>query len=340
MVTLRQVASIVVTAAILALVLNQFGVVGGAVSSGGAQDSTQASLAPSGGDITLSGDNVSVISVHQSLNDSAQLDGSGGITGDLGAGVADNRTVSTWATVNNTTGVRQIISVDSRTILVYNGTSSEWACWSYDDASGQTHRVAVADASPGWSNLQCERAGGALTLRVNDTSTATVSTDSANATAQTLQTKPLDGRVDETRTFNGTLSSTEQSALYTAPTAPLESAPRQSRIMYDSYGSLDSIPVYLAGGSLDGTAATKAGGLVGQGATEGDDWSLSSGTLSLLPGGVVEGAPVVFVTWAFGGGSGGGVVNFQQLIATMGGGLRLLALVAIVGAAVILYNEF
>jgi len=339
MVTLRQVASIVITAVIIALVLNQFGVVGGGVISG--QGTTQAELAPSGGDISLSGDNISVISVHQSLNDSAKLDGSGAITGDLGDDVADNRTVSTWARVENTTGVRQIVSVDSRTILVYNGSTSEWACWSYDDTSGQTHRVGVADASPGWSNLQCERAGGTLTLRVNnsdDTAITSVATDSANATTQTLETEPLDGQIDETRTFNGTLSSTERDALYTAPTAPLESAPRQSRIMYDSYGSLDSIPVYLAGGSLDGTTATKAGGLVGQGATEGSDWSLSSGTLSLLAGGALEGAPVVFVAWAFG--SGGGVISFNQLLATMGAGLRILALVAIVGAAAILYNEF
>jgi hypothetical protein len=329
----------VIMAIILALVLNQFGTVGGAVTSGGAQDSTQDDLLVSGGSVTLSGDNLSVIEVHQSLNDSAELDGSGGITGNLGADVADNRTVSTWAVVEDETGVRQILSIDSRTTLTYNGTSSEWACWSYDDASGQTHRVAVADASPGWSNLQCERAAGALTLRVNDTTTASVQTDSANATTQTLQTQPLNGSVDETRVFNGSLSSTEQTVLYASPTAPLESAPRHSRVMYDSYGSLDSIPVYFTGGSLDGTAATKAGGLPGQGAAEGTDWSLSGDTLNLLSGGVLEGAPVVFVTWAFGA-AGGGIVNFQQLLATLGGGLSLLALVAVVGAAAILYNEF
>jgi hypothetical protein len=340
MVTVREIASVVVLAVILGLVLNQFGVVGAAVvDGGGSTGSTEDGLLTSGGSVTLSGTNVSVIDVHQSLNDSADLDGSGAITGDLGDNVADTRTVSTWVRVDNTSGVRQLVSVDSRTILVFNGTSSEWACWSYDDASGDTHRVAASATSPGaWTNLQCERDSGTLTLRVNDTSTNTVQTDSANATAQTLQTTPLDGRVDETRTFNGSLSSSEQSALYNAPTAPLESAPRQSRVMYDSYGSLDSIPVYIAGGSLDGPQATKAAGLQGQGAIEGTDWSISTDTLSLLSGGTLEGAPVVFVAWAFG--SGGGIVNFQQLLATMGGGLSLLALVAVVGAAAILYNEF
>jgi hypothetical protein len=340
MVTVREIANVVVLAVILGLVLNQFGVVGAAVvDGGGSTDSTEDDLLPSGGSVTLSGTNVSVIDVHQSLNDSADLDGTGAITGNLGDDVADNRTVSTWAQIDNTSGVRQIASVDSRTILVFNGSTSEWACWSYDDASGETHRVAVSATSPGaWTNLQCERDSGTLTLRVNDTSTTTVQTDSANATAQTLQTTPLDGRVDETRTFNGSLTSSEQSALYSSPTAPLEGAPRQSRVMYDSYSSLDSIPVYISGGSLDGTAATKTAGLAGQGASEGTDWSLSGDILSLLSGGTLEGAPVVFVAWAFG--SGGGIVNFQQLLATMGGGLRLLALVAIVGAAAILYNEF
>jgi hypothetical protein len=279
-----------------------------------------------------------VIDIHQSLNDSAQLDGGGAITGDLGDDVADTRTVSTWARVDNASGVRQIVSVDSRTILVYNGSASEWACWSYDDATSETHRVAVADATPGgWSNLQCERTAGALTLRVNDTTSATVQPDGPNSTAQTLQTQSLNGTVDETRVFNGTLTSSEQSALYNAPTAPLESAPRQSRIMYDSYGSLDSVPVYIGGGSLDGTAATKAAGLQGQGAAEGTDWSLSGDVLSLLAGGTLEGAPVVFVAWAF---AGGGIVDFQGLLSTMGAGLSLLALVAVIGAAAILYNEW
>jgi hypothetical protein len=215
--------------------------------------------------------------------------------------------------------------VDSRTILAYNGSASEWACWSYDDASGETHRVAVSASTPtSFTNLQCERDSTALTLRVNDTTTASVQTDSANATVQTLQTTPLNGSVDETRVFNGTLTSSEQTALYNAPTAPLESAPRQSRIMYDSYGSLDSIPVYLAGGSLDGASATKAAGLRGQGAAEGSDWSISGDVLSVLAGGTLEGAPVVFVSWLFGD---GGVISITALTGGFGAMLRLAALV-------------
>jgi len=217
---MERVAVLAIVLAIAAVTLSLFlGAVAETGTGGSGTDSTQEDLLVSGGDVTLSGDNVSDPTVKQSLNDSAQLDGSGAITGELGADVAANRTVSTWARVDNTSGVRQVVSVDSRTILVYNGTSSDWACWSYDDGTGQTHRVAVNATSPGaLTNLQCERASGALTLRVNDTSTTSVQTDSANATAQTLQTEPLDGRIDETRTFNGTLTSAEQSALYTAPT--------------------------------------------------------------------------------------------------------------------------
>jgi len=126
--------------------------------------------------------------------------------------------------------------------------------------------------------------------------------------------------------FNGTLTSSEQSALYTAPTAPLESAPRHSRVLYDSYDSLDSIPVYIAGGTLDGTAATKAPGLTGEAAVEGTDWSLSGDVITLLAGGVLEGAPVVFVAWSFGSG-GVGLVPLSALSGPIGAALRLAALV-------------
>jgi hypothetical protein len=325
---MARVVSVAIVVTIAAVVLSLFlGAVADTGTGGAATASTQDDLLVSGGDVTLSGDNVSDPTVKQSLNDSAQLDGASAITGELGADVAADRTVSTWARVDNTSGVRQVVSVDSRTILVYNGTSSEWSCWSYDDSSGQTHRAAVSAASPGvFTNLQCERAGGALTLRVNDSTTASVQTDSANATAQTLQTTPLDGSVDETRVFNGTLTSSEQSALYNTPTAPLESAPRQGRIMYDAYGSLDSIPVYIAGGTLDGTAATKAAGLEGQTAVEGTDWSLSGDVIDVLAGGVLEGAPVVFVAWSFGSG-GVGLVPLGALSGPIGAALRLAALV-------------
>jgi hypothetical protein len=94
--------------------------------------------------------------------------------------------------------------------------------------------------------------------------------------------------------------------------------------MYDAYGSLDSIPVYLAGGSLDGTAATKAAGLDGQGAVEGTDWSLATDTLSLLTGGTLEGAPVVFVTWLSGT---GGVVG---ILANLYGVLRAAIVMLVV----------
>lgn len=330
MVDAEDIAGSVLVVALVIVLLSQVVSVGVSLS-GGERTTTADGLGPSGGSVSLTGDNVSVVDVHQSLNDSAQLDGSAGITGDLGDDVADNRTVSTWAQVDNTTGVRQIVSVDSRTILVYNGSTSEWACWSYDDASSDTHRVAVsASASANWTNLQCERASGTLTLRVNDTTTASVATDSANATTQTLQTEPLDGRIDETRTFNGTLTSSEQSSLYANATAPLESADRQSRVMYDSYGALDTVPVYIAGGSLDGTAATKVAGLDGQGAIEGTDWSLSSDVLSLLAGGSLEGAPVVFVTWLSGSGGVGGVLG--SIVGLLRGVLVLLVLLPLAAA--------
>jgi len=333
----RKVGMGIIGLAFLVIVVGQVVGVAADVSGGGGDTTTESfseSLSPSSDAVELSGTNISSVTVRQTLNNSARLDGSGSITGDVGS-VAATHTVSTWVSVNNSTGVRQVISIDSRTLIVYNGGADEWACWHYDASAGETYRVAVAAPTAGqWTNIQCERSSNRLTVRRNATAAETsVITDAGNATTQTLTTVGLDGRLDETRVFNGSLSPSEQQALYSDPTAPLDSAPRQSRVLFDT--SLDSIPVYFSSGSLDGSAATRADGLRSPPAPEGTEWSRSGTTISLLAG--LAGAPVVFVDWAVT--SGSGIVALKTLIAQYGAIFGLLILIPLIIAGQSLFGD-
>lgn len=326
----EEIAGALIAVTIALIVVSQL--VGVGLSLGGGSETVRTDAVPSGGQVQLAGANVTVLEVHQSLNDSARLDGSGSISGSLGSDVADNRTVSTWARIRDQSGRQQVASIDSRTQIVYNASSAEWACWSYSDVTTETHRVAVNTSSPGaLTNLQCERAGGTLELRRNDTAAVnSVTLDSANATNRTLQTQALNGSVDETRVYNGSLSATEHGTLVAAPTAPLNVSNRVARVYYDSYGSYGSVPVYISGGSLDTSAASKAPGLQGQGAGNSSDYTISGDTITLDSGGTLEGAPAIFVEFARER-SVAGVL--QSIIGAIGGVLALLVLLPLIFAA-------
>ena len=339
--TIRQIGVGLIGLALLVVIVGQVvGVVANVNGgTGGDAESYTDALQPSGDSVSLSGSNISAVSVQQSLNDSAALDGSASITTDESYLGDATWTVSTWVQVDNTTGTRQAVALDGQTWLVFNGTSSEWACWRYADGEG-THRVAVSAASPAsWTNLQCSHDGTTLELRRNDSAaTASVVTDAANATGQTLVADNLDGRLDETRVFNSTLDSSEQSRLYQRPTAPAPGTNRTARVMYDAYGSYgSSLPIYIAGDSASLSGVTKGQGLQGEATAEGTDWSLSSGTVSLLAGGVLDGAPVVFVTWTAAGG-GGAFADLNTIVAQYGAIFGLLVLIPLVLAGRSLFD--
>jgi len=179
-----------------------------------------------------------------------------------------------------------------------------------DDVSGG-QSVRTADLAP---------SNGTITLTGENPRNVAVE-QSLNDSAALVGSGAISGDLGED---NGTLTTAEQAELVQNATAPLPSADRHSRIMYDAFGALDTIPVYIAGGSLDGSAATKVEGLAGQPAVEGDDWSVSGDTVSLIADGTLAGAPVVFAAYLAGGET---AVSVALLTGGLGGMLRLAALI-------------
>jgi len=314
-------------------------------SGDGERVDTQGDLIPSGGEVTVSGDDPQVQAVHQSLNDSAELDGGDSITGP-DPNLDDTWTVSTWARVNDSTTDRLLYTDNGTRWLTYNATNDEYACWRYDDSTAETHRVGVnAPSEADWTNVQCEHDGSTLTVSRNGTNASTsVVTDATNATSATLTTDNLNGSLDETRVFNGTLSAAQRDQLYTRPTAPLDAGDRTARVMYDTYDSDfgGSIPVYIQGASLDESGVEKGVGLQGENPEEGTDYDVSGDTITLTDGGELDAAPVVFVKWSYL--TSGNVLGdtVDQLAANFGAAIVLggvLMLLLVVGVVIMALRE-
>jgi len=106
------------------------------------------------------------------------------------------------------------------------------------------------------------------------------------------------GRLDEVRAFENSVANTTLTAYATDPIQPFPSESRAARFMFDE-GSGSTTTVYFAGEDAEIGSATWTNGVAAPGVSEGSDYSISIDPLAItvLSGGYLVGAPVVFVSW-------------------------------------------
>lgn len=336
--SVQTIGSLAIGVAIVGLVLGSFfGAVGG-VSSGQIQ-----SPVPFGNNdvADLQGTNITINSVNQSLGQSARLDGSADsyVAGSEAPDVSGDWTVSVGVSVENTTGTRIVYADDERLIL-FNGSSGEWVGVWYDNARGQTWSVSQLASNPANRTvLQLMLDGGTLSISEDATFSSAVATNDGNTTSNTFDGENLNGTVDEVRVFNDSLTNSERQQLVDAPTAPLTTAPRAYRVMFDSFDSSPSTyPAFFVGGSVEASSVTRANGFNEQPTERGDDWTLSLGDIVAQDGGSLDGAPVVYVDYI--GQTGALVGVLETLAGVANSGVRLLAVGVIVAAAAVLMNLY
>lgn len=211
-----------------------------------------------------------------------------------------NWSASSWGSVDNESATMTLLDVDGEILIQYNGTTSEWGAWVYNESSRDTYFLSGNAPSP--DNLTLVTVSGNsthLTLYRNDTRLDTVTR--GDSVASQWNASNWNGTVEEVRLFRDYTNSSEQSALYTDPVKPAKNRDRAARIMFDQGGG-SSTPVYFAGTSatLHNARWTQAG-LAGHTLTEGDDYTISQleGTVTALSGGEIDGAPVVFIDFEY-----------------------------------------
>jgi len=238
----------------IALAVAVLGVAVGAVAQVGDENRSRVSV-----DQRLSGTDWATIGNYYGTNETVrrsqgyaiQLDGTPGskyTVDDITVATDERYTVCTWARVGNKTATMTALDVDGRLNLGYNGTTSNWTLWYYDDGSRSSFRLEASATNPdqgltqlcGWLNdselrfyVNASREG-----RVGNVSNASVAAAPVNATT-------WNGTLEETRTFDRPLNASWRNATYQQPNAPLPGADRTARIMFDQ-GAGDTEPVFWA----------------------------------------------------------------------------------------------
>lgn len=294
----RELAVFVLGLVVVAIVLNPFLATLLDVSDG--ERGERIAAADRAESIELTGKNVTDLQVNRSLGTALQLSESGSAEAPLAFDSDDDWAVSTWVrlTDTNTTGQQTIVSLAGRVTLVHNGTTDEWAGWVYDDTTSDLHRVAVNTSTPGqWTLLTFERSGTDLTLTRNVT-TQSSSTLADAETTQTLNTSSLHGSLEETRTFNASLSSAQRTQLYDDPTAPTPA--RTQRVMYDRYdpigSTVSSFPLFGAAGTVSVSGGTLVDGFAESVTIDESDYSVADGFVVRDAGGDLENSPM-YARW-------------------------------------------
>jgi len=225
------------------------------------------------------------------------------LSGQAEIDVAGNWTVTTWAERDPTaSGTRRVLQLDSWLYISHNNTSG-WRVTYYDAATTAVYTVtAPAPNATSWTFLEVRRNATALSLARNNTTVAAEPID-GTGNGEIVAADHWDGRQEETRIINETLSDAQRGALYATPTAPLE-VDEVARIYYDAYDDESSVDVYRTGSDLQLRNASVVDGFKGEPLVEDDlldlqvdDYQRDGTTISTTSDGNLTGAPVVFVSY-------------------------------------------
>lgn len=318
--------------AVIAIVLNSvFGI--GMMT---AQETTSGAVEISGDSASLPGYNITDPTVNQSLGHAARLDGSSNsfVSGSSDVELEGDWTVTTYVRVDNLSRTQTVVSVSSEQMLLYNGSTGEWVGVYYDDATGETYSVSQVASDPSnLTNVALMHDGGALSIIENNNFSSTIAANSSNAVSRTFAARNLDGDLDETRTFNRSLNSTERQQLVDRPTAPLPGTSRTYRVMYDSYSSSPtSYPAFFVSEQVTATNVQRVDGLDAEATTAGTDYQRNGDTITVLDGGSLDGAPALYASYGVTTGPFVGVLSALQTTGGAALGLLVVGLLAFAGS--------
>lgn len=217
-------------------------------------------------------------------------------------------TVSTWAAANSsTTSERTVVSLDGEIIITYDGQAGNWTGWYYDEAQRDSYQVNVSASNPeNLTNIALVRDGSTLTIYRNNTAGESVDLSGDSVVDAPVSSDNWDGRIDEVRTFDDALSSSQRDTLYTDPIEPVY-ANRTARIMFDEPGKSQQLLLFSPGkittsnvgygDGLDGKEMDGKG-LWNDLTSETDyKWDTTGPRLKPVDGGELDGLPVAYVQY-------------------------------------------
>lgn len=202
----------------------------------------------------------------------------------LNASAQTNRTYTVFASEN------------SSIALYYD--HENWRVHYDNGSANESVALGAPAASAGFTNL-CTRynaTSNELVLRRNSTQSSPVSLD----TSRDLRNVSYgwEGRLDELRVFNDTLSNATMQSYTGDPLLPQPNGDRILRVMFDEGSGTTTDAYFVEGGfSIDGTEW--GAGIPGNALSEGTDyqWRTNGPQLRAVSGGRIDGAPVAFAVY-------------------------------------------
>lgn len=291
-------------AILLVLLIGFFGGVSGIF--GGPITVTNA-LGIADGSATFGHENVTNLQTQQTLGTEVKFEGNGAVEGPSGDDVSGDWAVCTWAKPDDTDANMTVAVVDGEHHIQYHGNRStpQWVGLYYDPGEREDYDVSVAATDTANRTHLCfQEQDDNITLYANGTASPSVNTTGAySLTVARYNLSDLNGSVDETRVYNASTNASQRTSLRDHPSRPLPALTPTARLMYDARsGPVSAFPIYFAGSDATVTNAQLQPGVSGDTLQEGTDYTTSNPglafpKLSVVDGGDLDGAPVVFVTY-------------------------------------------
>ena len=225
----------------------------------------------------------------------------------------DTWTVSAWGYVDNESwnDTMALVSADGRVIITYNGSAGNWSVWYYDDGSRDSYQVNVSTSGNEVGNLTNVMAWS------NETHLAVYRNNTRgeikNITTNSVADAPVnatnwDGRLEEVRTFDDALNSSERSDVVDQPTEP-HAYNVTSRIMMDQPNRATQLVLYTDARMIQSNVSFSAGfpaDVMQQKSPSNDlagdtdyEWDKLGPQIKPTAGGELEGAPVAYASYDF-----------------------------------------
>lgn len=223
----------------------------------------------------------------------------------------DNWTVmqGVWIDPSATTNNMTVLALGDPTdvLLRYSNTSGTANFSAVIMDPGDTYIANVTVSDPTDPHLiYITREDNNVSIYANTTKGESVDTSvSGDINVDLVNDTNLNGRLDETRTFDDVLNDSQRSALVGDSVQPLKNATRTTRIMYDA-GSGTAVSVYWSPVSATASNVSYADGFPGHvldraGMIADNDyrWKNTGPKIKPSEGGRIDGAPVAFVEYKF-----------------------------------------
>jgi hypothetical protein len=241
------------------------------------------------------------VDVSPSTGESLYLFEDSRVVADAGAELANGTNWSVAATASidldragATSVPRQVVGYDNDSVRLYYNDSKYIA--RYDNGSANA-TVSIPEPAPrNLSSLVVRWNGTELLLTngtVSNTTTLTTSPDPA------IPLWDWVGRVDEIRTYNGSINDSAVSGYTSDPISAYPDEPQGVRLMFDQLDNGETAQ-HFAGGAAVVEGGRLTGGVEPPSMVEGVDYTVDSGPFSItvLAGGYLEGQPTVYLEYA------------------------------------------